>query len=110
MEKTYYLTKEQFFAMTAAWKSKNSHTAAEHLMYNILRSKPADHGFTEKYKDILPSGDPLKWKAFNEALANAKWSIKTRQFGDYKPDVYFKSVFGIDIPADLNDKLDGSRK
>jgi len=110
MEKTYYLTKEQFIAMTAAWKSKDAHTASEHLIYNILRSKPADLGFTEKYKEILTAGDPLKWKAFTDAIVAAKWSIKTRQFGDYKPDVYFKNAFGIDIPADLNDKLDGARK
>jgi hypothetical protein len=97
MEKTYCITKEQFIATTAAWNTKQSHSAAEHIIYNILRSKPTDLGFTKKTHSIQ-GNDP--WFGYNSAL----W-----QAGRFLKNGNFKNTFGIDMPENLADKLGGSK-
>lgn len=110
MEKTFYTTKEQHVALLKTWKGKKEHTAAQHVIYNILRSKPADHGFVEKYADILPPGDPRRWKAYREAVIEAKWFLtKTAYNYDAKRDA-FKRLFGFDLPEDLVAKFEGIQK
>lgn len=97
MEKTYYISKEQFITLTEAWKQKEYHSATEHIIYNVLRSKPSDLGFTKKTKNIQ-GNDP--WYGYNTAL----WYV-----GRFLKHVNFKEKFGIDMPEDLASKLGGSK-
>lgn len=112
MEKTFYITKEQFADLSATWKARKAHTVDQHIIYNILRSKPADHGFEMKHKKIahmLTTGEC--WKAFNAALTEAKWSITPKQFGEPGQHLKnFKATFGFDMPSDLASKFDGLKK
>jgi hypothetical protein len=111
MEKTYYLTKEQFTAVDATWKSKKYHNATEHVIYNILRGKPADTGFSIKTKNIQ-GNDP--WFGFNRHAINAKYRIcqafnpMSRNWQEAREA--FKKEFGIDIPDDIAIKFDGLLK
>lgn len=104
MEKTYYLTKEDYLTVIATWKMVIGHTVQDHILYNILRCKPADYGFSEK-KNNIQGDDP--WYAFNTTHGDLNYKLKHRPeiFGNY-----FKTRFGIDVPVGLADKLNGLRK
>lgn len=128
MEKEYYITKEQFNALKPAWKAKSSHSAKEMIIYNILRSKPADNGFCPKTKNIQGNDE---WYGYKEAWQSAKWfcepdhimiddktiiSRLTGQFGkkwifDVEPTKKrFKEMFGIDMPEDILAKIEEAKK
>lgn len=120
MEKQYYITKEQFTALTAAWRAKASHSATEHIIYNILRSKDAKLGFVERAKNIQGNDS---WYAYKEALKAAKSLCSTKNpWAQYKDTPHsrsyesgearikanqqkFKDTFGIDMPADFEEQL-----
>ena len=123
MEKTYYISKEQFTTLTTTWANTKDHSAWQHIIYNILRDKPADLGFTQKTKNIQGNNP---WYAFNNALSLAeaeinpsraiikKWGVVEKGlFGSKsgwieQPNPHYKSfkdLFGIDMPADFLDKL-----
>jgi len=121
MEKQYYITKEQFTAMLAAWRSKTEHTAGQHIIYNILRSKPAKLGFAEKQKNIQ-GNDP--WFAFKQALIEAKQICnKSHPWEKYRGNPNYAStvahadaalaerkqrameIFGFDLPDDIHERL-----
>lgn len=99
MEKQYYISKEQFAELITAWKKNEQHSASQHIIYNILRSKPADLGFSPRGKNIQGNNP---WYSFNESVTNARWICRDA--------TYFKSIFGIDVPSDLEEKLKGLRK
>jgi len=117
MEKQYYISKEQFLTLKAKWKESSYHSAADHIIYNILRSKPADNGFIPKKLHI--QGDN-EWYAFNEALWNANhqlkpcykrdWVLKTSTLIEGQMEKEFKTHYGIEPPADLADKLKDLKK
>lgn len=118
MEKTFYIDKEQYKITTATWKAKHDHTAADQVIYNVLRCKPIDRGFCEKQKNIL-GNDP--WFAFNSALktaiwqatqvaTNSAWYGESTKQSDARKLAYFKETFGFDMPNDLREKLDGNKK
>lgn len=121
MEKQYYISKEQFLALKEAWKQKSHHSAKEMIIYNILRSKPADNGFVPKTKNIQGNDE---WYAFNQARFSATtMCIAARtyvkapgaKFGAWVDDMdltlkLFKQNFGIDLPEDLAAKIRESRK
>jgi len=98
MEKQYYISKEQFETAKATWKSnQKTHSAWEHIIYNILRSKKPSTGFCEKTKAI--QGNNL-WHAYDNAFREAKWHCSPR--GNV---TLFKERFGIEMPQDLSDRL-----
>lgn len=129
MEKEYYITKEQFIALKEAWNQKQSHSASEMIIYNILRSKPADNGFCQKTKNIQGCDE---WYAFNQARYAAenfcspdhimvedptaplnritgrpgkKWIF------DIEPALKrFKAKYGLDMPEDIESKIKESKK
>lgn len=119
--KEYYITREQYLALKAAWAAKPTHMHWEILLYNILRSKPIDHGFSEK-KKAIQCGD--SWFGFNNALSYARhYAIKTKcpwEAGSSSAERWQKrmeenklkllSIFGIEMPEDIATKLEGQRK
>lgn len=115
MEKEYYISKEQFITLKNKWKEHNHHTAADIIIYNVLRSKPADNGFVARTKNIQSNDE---WYAFHEALRDAigdcspgrKWDggkyvIDTERYLER-----FKEHFGIAMPAGITDKLKEAKK
>ena len=90
MEKTYYLSREQYEIVKVSWKSEKQHSAWKHIVYNILRDKDPKNGFHEKKKNI--QGDN-PWFGYREALFQAKYYTKNGK------------CLGIDLPAEFVLKL-----
>jgi len=114
MENQYYISKEQFLTLKAKWKESNNHSASDMIVYNILRSKPADHGFVAKRKNIQGNNE---WHAFNEALWYASYTKKMRDpvtkffvIDIEATNAEFKAKYGIDRPSDFADKFQGLKK
>jgi hypothetical protein len=121
MENQFNLTKEQYLTVLATWRAKKEHDASDIILYNILRTKPADRGFIAKSKKIQ-GDDP--WFAYNNALYNAhqrlnvknmyagqaeKWVLVGEERIKNRRDA-FKQTFGIDMPEGLQAKTDGAGK
>lgn len=120
MEKTYFITKEQYQAVKAAWTTRYNHTAWEIVIYNILRSKPIRNGFVERGRNI--QGDS-PWYAFKLALQGARQACSTKNpwekdrgtrnhFAVIHADeriaasqTAFRNTFGIDMPEGIMDLL-----
>lgn len=102
MEQTKLLTKEQYQALKAAWKASKHHDAAEHIIYNILRSLPATKGFTPIAEDNLNkinSNQGDRWNGYNEARRTATWRfprIRDSKMYDLVDLAKFKERWGID--------------
>lgn len=75
MEKSYLISKEDFFQLKEDWKKENR-TASEMIMYNILRSKDPKSGFTQKTKNIQ-GNDP--WFGWNSAVRYIKWNLRNNR-------------------------------
>lgn len=91
----YLITKEQFQIAQQSWKQNKSHSAGDHIIYNLLRSKPIDKGFSER-KSNIQAYDP--WRGFNNGLIEARWM--TQRYPDK-----FKEKFGIDIPDNFLERM-----
>lgn len=77
---TFTITKEQYHTIIAAWAAKKEHTAAEHIIYNVLRGKSVTLGFKEKSVNIQ-GNDP--WFGFNTALFNAQQKVSIAKDREY---------------------------
>ena len=121
MEKTYFITREDFINLKTAWKSQAEHSASDMVIYNVLRSKPAASGFVPKTKNIQ-GNDP--WHAFNTAKSDAHYiTTRTRvyiksddakygRWEDLSPEDHnkkFKEKWGIDLPMGLADLIKESK-
>lgn len=103
MEHKYLTTKEQYLSTKSSWASSQPHAAWHHIVYNILRDKPARHGFAEKKKRI-EGNDP--WFGFNHARSEAIYALYTlSQTPRPGAAEHFKTIFGIDLPDNLRDTL-----
>ena len=99
----FILTKEQYQTMTTAWADHQFRhpTAAEHIIYNILRCKPLNRGFTPitNHNKIRSNcNDPHH--AFGCALHDVYSA--TRVHGEYKAPQWtgiFLNIFKRD-PAE----------
>lgn len=120
MEKQYYISKEQYTALLAAWSSRKNHSAGEHIIYNLLRSKPATTGFVER-KKAIQGDDP--WYAYKQAVKSAQhfcsltnpWAHWNKEQSMYlhgeqrikNNQKQFEATFGFEMPADFNEQLKG---
>lgn len=96
MDKSYLLTKEEFLAFKAEWsRTQNTHSVSDHVIYNLLSSKPLDCGFVAK-KKVTKFEDP--WYAFNDAKREA---IALLKFANSKELKIFGLVVTDKILADL---------
>ena len=118
MEKTYFITKEQYLAVKQAWAARSNHSAADIIIYNALRSKPLRNGFVERLKNIQGNDT---WYSYKEALKNAQRQCSTTnpwaQYGAGNASYErgeerikatksaFQKAFGIDIPEGFMDQL-----
>ena len=123
MEKQFNITKEQYLTMLATWRAKKAHDAADQILYNILRTKPADRGFVAKGKNIQ-GNDP--WFTYHNALYYAQkrvslinpythnlkfpqtWARNEEDIKNRKE--HFLRTFGFELPADIAAKLEGAKK
>lgn len=116
MEKQYLITKDEYQTVKQHWVSVKEHPAWHHIIYNILRSKPSDHGFSERASNFQ-ANDP--WYGYNAPLREAQRFCSTiNPWEKYKDTsnhrMYerheettsqrkkeFKKIFGIDVPVDF---------
>ena len=69
--------------MQVKFKSKKQHSAAEHVIYNILRGYPANRGFTPiTNKNKLNNGQ-LADQGFDAAKQDIEFGIKYSKDGSY---------------------------
>lgn len=95
MTTNIFETKEQYLAFRSAWaqsaNDKNSHLRAEHFaLYNLLRGKPIERGFTPiTNRTKLQNGIRL-----NHGLYFAAWEVKRAIEGTKKtsPDSWTKAT------------------
>ena len=120
MEKQYYISKEQYQAVKAAWKI-GRRIAWDHVIYNVLRDKPISTGFCENKSN--PQGNDT-WFALKQAISSARMVCNTKNPWEANKDKVgygnsyqnaedriaknkkeFKDSFGIDMPEDIMDRL-----
>jgi hypothetical protein len=82
----YVLGKEEFQTALQSWKSKENHSAEEIVLYNIIRCKNPDRGFSEKKSNIQGNE---KWYAFNLIVRKLKWDVYLKKTES------FEKLFGI---------------
>lgn len=129
MEKTYFISREDFINLKAAWKRIPAHTAADMVIYNVLRSKSAASGFVPKTKNI--QGNDAWWafisakSAARAIVMRSRRSIKTEHISaisgkpmirikweDVPADEHnemLKAKWGIDLPVGLADLIKESK-
>jgi hypothetical protein len=121
MENQFNITKEQYLTMRSTWAAKKHHDASDIILYNILRTKPADRGFSAKDKNIQ-ANDP--WFAYHNALYSARmrvymenkyskqfvstWARGEEQIKNNKE--HFLRTFGFEMPEGVHDMLNGANK
>lgn len=73
----FFATKQDYLAFRAAWAKAAQEgllDASDHLMYNLIRGKAPEHGFTPTRKFTkLTNGH-----AINGGLADAAWSLRMK--------------------------------
>lgn len=121
MEKTYFLNREQYLKLKAAWKElsdKKMITSADIIIYNVLRGKPIGNGFSKTTNPLHRQRND-EWDGFNQAKEKALskfpecstatyWLNKARKQSDESKAYYenqneklrinFEKRFGISIP------------
>jgi hypothetical protein len=66
--KTYLFTKEVYLAVKAHWVLKNTHDAAQHIGYNLIRGFAPTRGFTPiKSQNKIDSNNCDAWNGYNQA-------------------------------------------
>ena len=125
MEKTYFITREDYLKLKAAWKkladAKNI-KPADIIIYNMLRGKAPVNGFTATAPGSKHERANDPWYAFEEAkkaalskLPNGHSVKLTMKWYPAKAEDYLAKVkaafierYGIEAPEELNEKLCGA--
>ena len=106
MAQNFIITREQYLQLKKTWSETKYHSAGEHIIYNILRSKSPSLGFVERKRNIQGNSS---WHAFKTAKDEAiRGFYRNRIFAHVSQiecETKFKQRFGIDIPADLYELL-----
>jgi len=95
------LTKSQFSTIKQSWSNIKVHTASEHVIYNALRNKELDLGFTKiirvsKLKNI---NNPMI--SFENAKEIAKTKLNPRTFFKDENRKHLSKLFGIEFNDEL---------
>ena len=107
MEKNYILTKEQFEALKKNWKQKKSHSAAELIVYNVLRGCDPKRGFTPITRESKLTNGHAPYGAFERAKHSLRLRLIYGRTQDLEFKEYFKQTFGQESSKELLDKLTG---
>jgi hypothetical protein len=110
-----FLSKEQYLLMKATWASTKCHSAADIIIYNVLRSFVPSRGFTPLTDRKVTSRSNDKWDGFNKALWGAKAKTSATK-GKYQTEEHFKAqnevalknfstTFGIDLTSDIAEAI-----
>lgn len=103
------LSKEQYLLMKETWASTKEHSAAQIIIYNVLRGFTPSRGFTPLTARKVTSRSNDKWDGFNKARYAAELATLATipmYLRDAKLKAYleattgkFKATFGIDPDA-----------
>ena len=77
---TFTITKEQYVALIAAWKQKEQHSAAELVIYNLLRGKSVFNGFKPRGKNVQGNNP---WFALDSAIHSASRLMNCDYYTQY---------------------------
>ena len=106
MTQNFIITCEQYEILKKTWAETKHHTAGEHIIYNLLRSKSPSNGFVERKKNIQGCDS---WYAFKTAKNEAIRSYYRHKIFAHalqtEGEAKFKQRFGIDIPENFYDLL-----
>jgi len=119
MEKTYYISKEDFITLKAAWKVIPTPSAADMVIYNILRSKPGVNGFVprakrDQYDNEWIAFDHAKFFAHRFVCFKSKtrmWDVVNHYWTEFSVKGHndiFKTRYGIDLPEGLADLIEAA--
>lgn len=70
-------------------------TAADHVIYNILRSYPPKRGFNPITKPVKLENGQRPYRSFEEAVSSIRFDIR------YNRGFFSKERFGIDFSKQL---------
>ena len=109
MEKQYYITREQYLSLKAAWNklaTEKAITPQDIFTYNILRSRLPTRGFSPASGGHIRCNDP--WYAFNTSKsishASAVGGESSPEYTERKAK-RFSERFGMQCPEDLRQKI-----
>jgi hypothetical protein len=100
------LNEEIIKTVVQSWKAEEEHTVEEHVLYNVLRGKPLDQGFspiTHEGKIVSCGNDP-HW-GLNEAIRAIKWKFKSGWSYDQRFIDNSEKLFGIKFTEELKTYL-----
>ena len=86
--------------MKEKFKAKKVHSPAEHVIYNILRSYPANRGFTPITNPIKLNNGQTANQAFNAAKLEIEYQIRGARYLES-----LKEMFGVEMTEDLVNKI-----
>lgn len=86
-----------------SWSSVREHTVQEHVIYNILRGKPIDQGFTPitNPSKITSNGNDPQYALFCSCLDIRLMLDAKRWNYDPKKIEHLGKVFGIEMNEEL---------
>jgi hypothetical protein len=78
-------TKEQYTQIHATWRTRQQHSAAQHVIYNLLRGMDPRRGFTNiKSSNKIISNCNDAWHGFHQACQVARGTYSSYR----RPDIW----------------------
>ena len=99
IKREYVITKEQYLQLKENFKKAKCHSPSEYLIYNILRSWPANRGFTPITNPIKLANGQQPNQAFDAAKLEIEFNLK-RKLEEYKKqltETFGESIITEDI-------------
>lgn len=113
----YVLTKEEYLQLKEAWSKNTTHTAADMIIYNVLRGFESSRGFVPLTRpEKINSNHGDAWHGYNVAVYQAKASIAAFN-SKYKSEEeinqinatrakQFEAKFGIPLTEAIKNAID----
>ena len=72
----FITSKEEFLNVVMAWANIANRTAADHIIYNVLRGHDPKRGFVEIKNTGKISSGARPWQGFEAARFNVLWKFR----------------------------------
>lgn len=106
MTQNYIITREQFETVKKTWAESKYHSAGEHIIYNLLRSKVPTLGFVERKSNIQGCDSWFAFKTAKHDVIRAYFRHKMfARATQTESEAKFKQRFGIDMPEGFYELL-----
>jgi hypothetical protein len=117
----YIIEKDQLASVLAAWKQPKSHTASQHVIYNVLRGYEPKRGFTPITRPTKLANGAEQWFGYDMAIFTARWELReiNNKMGRFSTEAQAlirasaendrikatNTKYGIEITSELRTKL-----